>query len=72
MAKGEPVPVEHGVQHSTLSGEEVSVVRLMRAAANLYFAAHWTPDRPCDADALWTELRDAAGLEPGHSPKPLT
>lgn len=43
----------------------------MRAAIEkIYYAAHWTPDRPCSADKLWTDLRDAAGLPPGRSPRP--
>jgi hypothetical protein len=41
--------------------------RLMRAIQALYYSAHWYPDRVIDADALWTELRDAAGLTPGRS-----
>jgi hypothetical protein len=44
--------------------------RIVAAARALYYAAHWTPDRECDAGALWTELRDACEFEPGHSPKP--
>lgn len=38
---------------------------LYDAALALYEAAYWTPDRECDAVALWTNLRDALGLEPG-------
>jgi hypothetical protein len=45
--------------------------REMREAIKaVYYAAHWTPDRPCDADKLWTDLRDAACLTPGNAPKP--
>lgn len=65
MIDGEP-----GVKHGAKWAEDIGTARLMRAAANLYYAAHWTPDRDCDAGALWKELRDAAGLEPGHSPRP--
>lgn len=42
---------------------------LREAVQEVYYAAHWTPDRPCGAIALWGHLRDAARLEPGHSPK---
>ncbi|HYE72609.1 MAG TPA: hypothetical protein VEF04_04725 [Blastocatellia bacterium] len=43
---------------------------LREAVRNVYYAAHWTPDRQCDAVMLWTELRDAAGFEQGQAPKP--
>lgn len=46
------------------------VRRLQKAATALYEAAHWTADRPVDDVALWTELRDALGREPGGAPKP--
>jgi hypothetical protein len=42
--------------------------RAIRAANAIYEAAHWTADRPVDEVALWTELRDALGREPGKSP----
>jgi len=42
--------------------------RLQAAVEALYYSAHWSPDRDCDAEQLWTELRDAAGLTPGNSP----
>ena len=41
--------------------------RLSKAASALYYAAHWKADRDCEADALWKELRDAAGMAPGLS-----
>lgn len=44
---------------------------LRNAVKNLYYAAAWSPDRPVDAQALWTAVRDAAGFEPGGSPKEL-
>lgn len=43
--------------------------RLIRAVDAVYKAAHWTPDRPVDEAKLWTELRDAAMIAPGNSPK---
>jgi hypothetical protein len=41
--------------------------RLIEAIEAVYFAAHWSPDRECDATKLWTELRDAAGITPGQT-----
>jgi hypothetical protein len=43
---------------------------LKRAAAALYYAAHWKPDRLVDEAKLWSDLRDAAGFEPGNAPEP--
>jgi hypothetical protein len=40
------------------------------AATRLYYAAHWTADRPVNEAELWEGLRDALGLELGHAPKP--
>ena len=47
-------------------------LRLKNAVVKIYMAAHWSPDRPVtpDAEALWTELRDAAEIVPGNSPQP--
>jgi hypothetical protein len=43
--------------------------RLAAAARAVYYAAYWKPDREVPlADAMWEELRDAAGFEKGHSP----
>jgi len=44
---------------------------LAEAVEKLYFAAHWTPDRECDAAALWTAVRDAAGIAPGQTTERL-
>jgi hypothetical protein len=41
--------------------------RLVAATGDLYYAAHWIPDRPCKAAELWTNLRNAAGLTIGQS-----
>ena len=41
---------------------------LRKAVKDLYYAAHWTPDRNVNAAALWEAVRDAVGLEPGHAP----
>lgn len=47
------------------------IAAVSKAAEALYLAAHWSPDRDVDAVKLWTELRDALGLLPGTSPKPV-
>ena len=47
--------------------EELNRERLARSIRALYYAAHWYPDRVVDAEALWTELRDAAGIPPGKT-----
>ena len=47
------------------------LLRLQHAATVIYEAAHWTADRPVDEVALWTELRDALGRDPGGAPTPL-
>ena len=44
---------------------------IVEVVRRLYYAAHWTPDRPVDADELWKDVRDACGFEKGHSPKPI-
>lgn len=45
----------------------IDVVKLSEAAAALYFAGYWHCDRPVDETALWTALRDAAGIAPGQT-----
>jgi hypothetical protein len=45
---------------------------LHTAASDLYYAAHWSPDRTVNAVKLWTRLRDIAGFDVGFSPKPNT
>lgn len=42
---------------------------LKEAVEKLYRAAYWTPDRKCDAEGLWEDVRDKAGLEIGKSPR---
>lgn len=44
-------------------------VDLAEAVRDLYFAAHWTADRPVNEEMLWTAIREAAGIEPGQSPE---
>lgn len=45
--------------------------KLVEAIKAIYYAAHWEADREVDAATLWTNLRDAAKLEPGSSPTPI-
>jgi len=41
---------------------------LCSAVRQLYFAAHWTADRPVlNGTQLWENLRDCAGIPSGHS-----
>jgi hypothetical protein len=40
---------------------------LARAVSDLYYSAHWYPDREVDAEKLWTALRDEADFEPGKT-----
>jgi hypothetical protein len=52
------------------SGEDDALQQFRKlkiAVEELYYAAHWTPDRECDADDLWTRVRDAAGFTPGET-----
>jgi len=51
--------------------EQQSFPNLREVVKNLYYAAHWTPDRPVDEAKLWTDIRDAAGFKPGGSPKEI-
>lgn len=44
--------------------------KLKEAVRNLYYAAHWSPDRPVDDAKLWEAVRDAAGFDKGNAPKP--
>lgn len=47
--------------------------RLREAVRAIYSAAHWSPDRFVPNEvSLWEELRDAAGIEPGHAPMKLS
>ena len=46
--------------------------RLVEAVRAIYYSACWHPDRTVDGEnAMWTELRDAAGFAPGQSPTPV-
>lgn len=46
--------------------------KLRAAVRRLYYAAHWSPDRPVpDAQKLWEDVRDAAGLQPGATARIL-
>ena len=52
---------------------EQRLQRLTEAVRNLYYSACWESDRLSEVKEaeLWTEVRDAAGFQPGNSPKPL-
>lgn len=50
---------------------EQRYLQLHKAVTKLYFAAHWSPDRECDAEKIWTDLRNAAGFAPGYSTEVL-
>ncbi len=45
--------------------------KLQEALKELYYSAHWIPDRNVDDYKLWTAVRDAAGFEPGQTEKIL-
>jgi len=47
-------------------------LHLWGAVRDVYYSAHWTPDRSCNDVELWTVVRDAAGFPPGFSPKPIS
>lgn len=40
---------------------------LRDAVRDLYYAAYWYPDRYCDAEDLWINVRNAAGFVPGRT-----
>ena len=42
--------------------------RVYDAVQSLYYAAHWTPDRPCNANVLWMKVRDAVKFSVHVSP----
>jgi len=44
---------------------------LLEAVRELYYSAIWHADRPVNEQRLWTQVRDAAGFEPGNSPKTI-
>ena len=46
---------------------EEKLKKAEEAIERLYFAANWHPDRTVDADALWSAIRDAAGITPGQT-----
>lgn len=60
-AAGERAEFEHEAEYRRKKYET-----LVAAVKALYFAAYWSADRQVDEWALWTALRDAAGIEPGQ------
>lgn len=51
--------------------EHDAFYELRDAVEKLYYAAVWHADRPVDEKKLWEAVRDAAGFDPGHSPKEI-
>ena len=45
---------------------------LIEAVRDLYYSAHWIPDRDVNAKRLWENVRDAAGFDRGNAPQPTT
>lgn len=60
--------VWQGKEIQRLSGEFGKAIMAVHA---VYYAAHWSPDRLCNAEGLWTAVRDAFGFEPGNSPRAI-
>lgn len=51
-----------------LEASEQKLTHLQWAVDQVYFSAHWSPDRPVpNENELWETLRDAAEIEPGMS-----
>ena len=49
------------------AAQRAALTKAEEAIERLYFAANWHPDRTVDADALWSAIRDAAGITPGQT-----
>ena len=56
-----------GELYKELDQKDAVIEKMKLAISALYYGAHWYPDRNVDAVKLWTDLRDAAGLEPGKT-----
>jgi len=67
-AQGTPAPIAYACDHENQRTRRHQA--LLEAVERLYYAARWTADRPVDEANLWTDVRDAAGFEPGNSPEP--
>jgi len=52
-----------------IDDKDAEIAALRQAVEALYFSANWHPDRDVDAIALWTAVRDAAGIVPGQTAK---
>jgi hypothetical protein len=57
----------HGQAVKMFHAAEEKLKKAEEATERLYFAANWHPDRTVDADALWSAIRDAAGITPGQT-----
>lgn len=53
------------------NGYKAILNQLEAAVYELYIAAHWSPDRDCDAEELWEAVRVSACIKPGNSPTPV-
>ena len=58
-------------QADKLADEKHKHNRLKTAVSKLYSAAQWFPDRACDGDSLWEDVKYAAELSKGKSPGPV-
>jgi len=48
---------------------ECDYLELRKAVEEIYYAAHWIPDREVNTAQLWENLRDAADLPRDQSPQ---
>lgn len=55
----------------TTMSSDVKYYDLRAAVLALYYSAYWHPDRPVDEAALWTAVRDAAGIAHGKTAEKL-
>lgn len=66
---GTMLSIKWSLKANNIDVEKAEALRL--AVISLYTAAHWTADRDVPAERLWEEVRDAAGILPGNSPKKI-
>lgn len=51
--------------------DQASLVFIREMLTDMYYAGHWTCDRPVNEKAYWEAIKDFCGLENGTSPKPV-
>ena len=61
------VYAERAEKAESASAPPSPLAPLIEAVEALYFSAHWHADRPVDEAALWTAVRNAAGIKPGQT-----